>query len=273
MAYVHSEHRVPDSKVASVRMEASRFFNLLWALVSRDITARYRRSLLGPAWAILQPLILMVLFTMIRRFVAIPSDGMPYAIFSYSALVPWTFFSNAVNQCGPSVVSNAGIVKKMAVAREVFTAAAVVTALFDLLMSGLVLAVMMVWFQVPVGWSLLWLPVLVLLTALLALAVGMGIASLGTFKRDLVFAAPFVMQLWLYATPVIYPISSVPERWRSLYVLNPMAGIIEGFRSVLVKGLMPDLGLLAWSVMGIGLIWALTWPLFRFMSQYFSDAL
>ena len=247
--------------------------NLLWALVARDVRARYRRSLLGPAWAILQPLVLMVLFTMLRGFVDIPSDGVPYVIFSYSALVPWTFFTNAVSFCGPSVASNAGVVKKIAVAREVFPAAAVVTALFDLVMSGLVLAGMMIWFRVPMGWSLLWLPVLVLMTALLALAVGMGIASLGTFKRDFIFATPFLMQFWLYATPIIYPLSSVPERWRRLYLLNPMVGIIEGFRNVLVKASPPPLDALAWSALVTAVILALVWPLFRWLSQYFADVL
>ena len=131
--------------------ETVRFFTLLWALVSRDVRGRYRRSILGPAWAIIQPLFLMVVFTIIRGFVDIPSEGVPYVIFSYSALVPWTFFSSAVSACGPSIMGNAGILKKMAVPREVFPLAAVLTAAFDLLMSGLVLAGMMVWFRVPVG--------------------------------------------------------------------------------------------------------------------------
>ncbi|MBI3978497.1 MAG: ABC transporter permease [Chloroflexi bacterium] len=264
---------VVESNGLARRQRIERFWNLLGALVARDIRARYRRSALGPAWAILQPLVLMVLFNMIRGFVDIPSDGVPYIIFSFSALVPWTFFGNAVMFCGPSIFSNAGIVKKIAVEREVFPAAAVVTALFDLAMSGLVLAAMMLWFQVPIGWSVLWLPVLVLLTGLLALGVGMGIAALGTFKRDFIMASPFLMQFWLYATPIIYPLSSVPERWRPFYVLNPMVGIIEAYRAVLVKGIAPDLGLLAWSLVGIAVVWAVAWPLFRAVSQYFADVL
>ena len=250
-----------------------RFFNLLWALVSRDLRGRYRRSILGPAWAIIQPLFLMVVFTIIRGFVNIPSEGMPYVIFSYSALVPWMFFSKAVGDCGPSIMSNAGILKKMAVPREVFPLAAVLTAAFDLVMSGLVLAGMMFWFRVPVGWSLLWAPVLVLMTGTLALGLGMFLAALGTFKRDFLMAGGFLMQLWLYASPIIYPISSVPEQWRGLYVLNPMVGILEGFRAVLVKGTVPDLGLLTWSLLGIVVAWVVAWPLFRSMSQYFADVL
>jgi len=255
------------------RQQAERFLTLLWALVSRDVRGRYRRSILGPAWAIIQPLFLMVVFTIIRGFVNIPSEGVPYVIFSYSALVPWAFFSSAVSSCGPSIMGNAGILKKMAVPREVFPLAAVLTAAFDLLMSGLVLAGMMLWFRVPVGWSLLWVPVLVLMTGVLALGVGMFLAALGTFQRDFLMAGGFLMQLWLYVSPIIYPVSSVPERWRGLYVLNPMVGILEGFRAVLIKGTMPDLGLLVWSLLGIAVAWTVGWPLFRYMSQYFADVL
>ena len=255
------------------RDAASRFLTLLRALVRRDVTARYRRSFLGPAWAILQPLVLMVLFTMLRGFLDIPSDGVPYVLFSYAALVPWTFFTNAVNLCGPSVSSNAGVVKKMALPREVFPLAAVITALFDFTMSGLVMAGMMLWFRVPVGWALLWLPVLVCLTAALAFGTGMFIASLGTFKRDFIFATPFLMQFWLFATPVIYPLSSVPERWRTLYMLNPMVGVIEGFRNVLIRASAPPLEPLVWSALMTGVVLALAWPIFRWMSQYFADVL
>lgn len=249
----------------------SRFFNLLWALVKRDVTARYRRSVLGPAWAILQPLVLMVLFTMLRSFVDISSEGAPYALFSYAALVPWTFFTNAVSLSGPSVRSNGAVIKKIALPREVFPLAAVVTALFDFTMSGLVLAGMMVWFKVSVSWSLLWLPVLVLLTAALAFGVGMFIASLGTFKRDFIFATPFLMQFWLYARPVIYRLSSVPDRWRGLYTLNPMVGVIEGFRAALLgtRG-MP------WDLLAVGtgsaLVIFITGALyFKRMERIFAD--
>ena len=239
----------------------------------RELKGRYRRSLLGPAWAIIQPLFYMVIFTFIRGVLDITSEGVPYVIFTYSALVPWTFFSNGVSRCGPSVSSNAGIVKKIAIAREVFPVAGLVVSLFDLLISSLILVGMMVWFRVLAGWSLLWLPVLVLLTALLALGVGLGVAALGTYKRDVTLALPFLMQLWLLATPIMYPLGNVPERWQFLYNLNPMVGIIEGFRRVVVKGMSPDLGLLGISLFGIALVWLVTWPLFRYMSQYFADVL
>lgn len=255
------------------KTEFQSFFNLLWALVMRELKGRYRRSLLGPAWVIIQPLFYMVIFTFIRGVLNISSEGVPYVIFSYSALVPWTLFSNAVTRCGPSVSSNAGILKKIAIAQEVFPVADVVVSLVDFLISSLILVGMMIWFRVPVGWSLLWLPVLVLLTALLALGVGMAVAALGTYKRDIIFGLPFLMQFWLLATPTMYPLSEVPQRWQFVYRLNPMVGIIEGFRRVMVKGMFPDLGLLAVSLLGIVAVWLVAWPLFRYMSQYFADVL
>ncbi|RLA87457.1 MAG: ABC transporter permease [Deltaproteobacteria bacterium] len=250
-----------------------RFFNLLWALVTREIKGQYRRSFLGPAWALLQPLFYMVIFTFVRGVLKISSEGIPYVLFTYSALVPWTFFSNAVARCGPSVIQNAGVVKKMALPRIVFPTAAVVTSLFDLLMSGIILIGMMFWFHIRVGWSLIWLPVLVLLMALLALGVGMVIAAFGTYKRDIVFATPFLMQFWLLATPIMYPLGSVPERWQKLYMLNPMVGLIEGFRGALIKGAVPDLNLIFFSLLGIAMVWTIVWPVFRSMSQYFADVL
>lgn len=251
----------------------TRFFNLLWALVLRDLRTRYRRSVLGPLWAIIQPLALMIMFTVIRNFIKISSDGLPYVLFSYTALIPWQFFSSAITRSGPSIMTNASILKKIALPREVFPLAELITALFDMLISGAILAGMMLYYRVQMSWSLLWLPLLVLLLGVLAFAVSLFISALGTFKSDFLLAAPFLLQVWLYATPIIYPLSSVPERWRSLYQLNPTVGLIEGFRSVLLRSSSPDLGLVGISALGSLLALAVAWPLFRRMSQYFADVL
>ncbi len=251
----------------------SGFPGLLAALVVRDVKGKYRRSALGIWWAFLQPLILMVLFNMLRGFMDIPSDGIPYALFSYCALVPWTFFTSAMAACGPSIINNAEMIKKIALPREVFPLAGVTASLFDFAMSSIILAGMMIWFQVQVGWALLWLPVLVILAVGVAFAVGMLLAGLGTFRRDFIFMVPFITQAWLFVTPVIYPMSSVPEEWRLLYMLNPMVGVIEGFRSVLLKDSTPALEPLAIGFAVTGALLAIAWPFFRRLSAYFADVL
>lgn len=253
--------------------ELSSLVYITWSLARRDIAARYRRSALGLFWAVLQPLLLMTVFTFLRAVVNIPSDGIPYVIFSYAALVPWLFFANGVTRAGQSVLSNANLIKKSPVPREIFPLAAVATALFDFCMSGIVLAAMMVYYRVQIGAALVWLPALILITAALAFGIGMLVAAIGCFKQDIIFAASFGMQLWLYATPVIYPASSVPAGWQWQYRLNPMVGIIEGFRNVLIKNTAPDAVALACSVIVTVCLLAAVLPVFRRMSQYFADVL
>jgi len=249
------------------------FITVLRALVVREIKGQYRRSFLGPTWALLQPLFYMVIFSLVRGVLDISSEGIPYALFTFSALVPWSFFSNAVTRCGPSILQNAGIIKKISMPRMVFPTAAVVTSLFDLLMAGLVLTGMMIWFKVSVKWVLAWLPLLIFLTAALALALGLLIAAVGTYKRDLIFGTPFIMQFWLLATPIMYPLSDVPAQWKGLYMINPMVGLIEGYRNVLLRGMAPDLNLLVISLIVVAILWAIVWPFFRVMAQYFADVL
>lgn len=257
----------------SQRSQIRRFFSLAVALTGRDLRARYRRSLLGPLWAILQPFLLMVVFTGLSSVLNVASDDIPYAIFSYSVLVPWAFFANIVSRAGPSILSNANIIKKIRVARELFPLVAIMTAGFDALMAGIILGAMMLWYAVPITSALLWLPILFIMTGIFGACVGMFFASLGVYQRDFLQVSGFVLQLWLYATPIIYPLSQIPERWRGLYQLNPMVGILEAFRSILAQGQTPDLGLLAWSLPGILLAVLIAWPLFRYASRYFADVL
>jgi lipopolysaccharide transport system permease protein len=251
----------------------AQFATLLQALVVRDVTSRYRRSSLGIWWAFLQPIILMLLFTMLRGLVNIPSDGVPYILFSYTGLVPWTFFANAVAACGPSITANAEVIKKIALPREVFPLAAVAATLFDFVMSGFVLAALMIYFKVSVNWTILWLPVLIVLMAAIAFGVGVLLAGLGTFRKDFIFATPFLTQAWLFVTPVIYPLSTVPEKWQWLYQLNPMVGVVEGFRNILIKASAPPLEPLAWAAVSTAILLAVAWPVFRKLSQYFADVL
>jgi len=247
------------------------FATLLWALTYRNVMSRYRKSILGPAWAVIQPLAYMVLFMFLRKVTKFSDEGIPYPIFTFAALVPWTFFSNAVVQGGPSVLMNANVVKKIASPREVFPLAAVMTAFFDFAIAGVILVGLMIWYHIPVGFALLWLPVLIVVTALLAFALGMFLASFGTFRRDVVMAAPFLMQLLLFVAPIMYPLSQVPEKLRTLYMMNPVVGLIEGYRHVLLKASAPPMEPFLWSVVMTLVILALAWPFFRWMSQYFAD--
>ncbi len=255
------------------RSELLRAVDLVWALVVREFKGRYRRSLLGPAWAVIQPLAYLVTFALVGRILNIASDGSPYVIFTYSALVPWTFFSTAVSRCGPSIYFKGALIRKIGLPREVFPIAEVVGGLADLLIAALILAILIVWFRLPIRWTVLWVPGLLLLLILLATGVGFAVAALGTYQFDTVFALPFLLQFWMFATPVMYSLHSVPAAWRGWYVLNPMVGIVDGFRAILVQGQPPDLWLLGYSAAGIVIVWSIAWPLFRFASQYFADVL
>ena len=207
---------------------------LLESLVRREIAARYRQTLLGPAWAILQPLVLMVLFTMIQTFISIPSDGIPYPLFAYAALLPWTFFSNSIVFAAPSIIQNRGIVQKIYFPRELFPTAAVLVTLFDFAMAFVVLLGLMLFYGIVPKPTLVLLPILLLIQLLLSLGVGYMAAALGAFKRDVVFGMPFIMQFWMFLSPVVYSLSSVPEKYRALYLLNPMPLGYATFGAVLV---------------------------------------
>jgi homopolymeric O-antigen transport system permease protein len=206
------------------------FFFLIW----RDVKVRYKQTVLGAAWAIIQPFLTMVVFTLFfGRLAKVPSDGIPYPIFAYAGLLPWTFFSNAITASSNSLVGNASLITKVYFPRMVIPAAAVGAGLVDLAIAALILVAMMAYYGFGLGWSALMLIPLVLLTALLALGVGMWMSGLNVKYRDVRYALPFCVQLWMYATPIIYPISFIPERWRWILVLNPLTGIIDGYRSAL----------------------------------------
>jgi lipopolysaccharide transport system permease protein len=206
------------------------FFFLIW----RDVKVRYKQTVLGAAWAILQPLLTMVVFTLFfGRLAKVPSDGIPYPIFAYAGLLPWTFFSNAITASSNSLVGNASLITKVYFPRMVIPAAAVGAGLVDLAIAAIILVAMMAYYGFGLGWSALMLIPLVVLTALFALGVGMWMSGLNVKYRDVRYALPFCIQLWMYATPIIYPISFIPERWRWILLFNPLTGIIDGFRSAL----------------------------------------
>ena len=207
---------------------------VLYSLTRRDIKVRYKQTALGAAWAILQPLFMMVIFSLFfGRLAGIPSDNIPYPLFAYAGLLPWTFFSNALTNSGNSLVGSANLITKVYFPRMIVPGASVAAGILDLLIAFAILVVLMLYYRVGISWNILLLPVFVALTTLLAFSVGMWLSALNVKYRDIRFALPFFIQLGMFISPVIYPTSFVPERFRWLFELNPMTGIIEGYRSSL----------------------------------------
>jgi len=210
---------------------------LLFFLAWRDLKVRYKQTVLGVLWVLLQPLLMTIIFTVfIGILVRIPTGGHPYALLVYIGLLPWTFFSSAVLQSGTSIVSNAHLITKVYFPRLIIPAASVTARLVDFAISFVILAGLMIYYRAGLTAQIAMLPVLILLVALLALGFGMLVSALNVKYRDIGVMLPVVLQLWMFVSPVLYPSSLVPGRWRWAYDLNPLAGIIEGFRAAILGG-------------------------------------
>jgi lipopolysaccharide transport system permease protein len=215
--------------------------DLLYTLAAHRVSVRYRQTVLGVLWAVLQPLLMMVIFTAVFSFVArMPSDGMPYALFAYVALLPWTFFSTAFTNATNSLVSHSQLITKVYFPREILPLTYVIAAVFDFAIGLLVLTALMGWFAVPLTMQAWYVIPIVLLLVGWTTAVALITSVLQVRWRDVGVALPLVVQLWLFASPIIYPLSAVPDTWRPWYLLNPMAGIISSFRDVLLHGRQPE---------------------------------
>jgi lipopolysaccharide transport system permease protein len=248
------------------------FRELLYFLVWRDVKVRYKQTIIGGAWAILQPLLTMAIFTVIfGHFAKIPSDGLPYSIFTYTALLPWNYFSQAISRSASSLVGDSNLVRKVYFPRLVIPLAAVTAPLIDFLVSFLVLLVMMVWFDIALRWSMLAFPFFLLLAVMTALAVGLWLSPLNVRYRDIGHTIPFLTQFWLFASPVAYPLSLVPDKWRLLYGLNPMAGVIEGFRWALLGKEAPAFGVIAVSAVVVLVLLLSGIVFFKRMERTFAD--
>jgi lipopolysaccharide transport system permease protein len=253
--------------------EIWQYWELLYFLVWREVKVRYKQTVIGATWAIVQPLMTMVIFTIVfGRFAKIPSDGLPYPIFAYTALLPWTFFAQALTRSGGSLVSSANLVTKVYFPRLMIPLAAVFAPIVDFFVAFLVLIGMMVWYGITPTWGgLVALPFLILLAITTALGVSLWLSPLNVRYRDVGHTLPFISQFWMYASPVVYPVSLVPEKWQLLYSLNPMVGVIEGFRWALLGKESPNFMAMAISaavVLGIlagGLIF------FKKMEGTFAD--
>lgn len=244
------------------------FYFLTW----RDIKVRYKQTAFGAAWAVLQPFLTMVVFSLFFGSLAgIPSGGVPYPVFAFAALVPWTFFATAVALAGNSLVEQERILAKVYFPRLIVPAAAVLACLVDFAIAFVVLLVMMLVYGIVPTAAILTLPFFVLLAALTALAVGLWLSALNVLYRDVRYVIPFLVQLWLFISPVAYPSSLVPEPWDAVYGLNPMAGVIDGFRWALLSEAEPPGPLLAVSVVTIAALLAGGLLYFRRMERSFAD--
>lgn len=205
---------------------------LLYFLTWRDLKVRYKQTVLGVAWVVMQPLLITLIFTVfLGRLARVPSDGIPYPIFFYVGLLPWTFFANAVTNSGNSIVGSANLITKVYFPRMIIPSAAVGARLLDFAVAFLILGVLMIYYGVAVTRSVLLLPALIALVALFALGVGMLTSALNVKYRDVGVVLPVLMQVWMFTSPIIYPLSLVPAGWQWIYILNPLVGIVEGFRA------------------------------------------
>ncbi len=247
--------------------------DLLAAIVSRNLKVRYKQSVLGFLWAFLQPVIYTALLVMVQRFTHIQSDDIPYPIFVFSAMLPWAFFSNAILYSATSILDNAPVIKKIACPRELFPLASVLSSLFDFLAAALIYAGLMFFYATPVTALLFLLPVLLLLQLLLAFGIGLIFSSLAAYRRDVIIGLPFLMQFWMLGSPVMYPLSSVPDQWLSLYLANPMAGYIAAYRSILLQGNLPPGNVLFSSLIGTVVVLVAGQMLFDKLEKRFADVI
>lgn len=224
---IEARHRLLDLDLRAIWQRRELLYFLVW----RDVKVRYKQTAIGAAWAVLSPLLTVVIFTIVFGMLAkLPSDGLPYIVFAFAGFLPWTYFAQALTRGSASLVGNAHLITKVYFPRLMIPVAAVTTPTVDFCLSLLSLFGLMFWYRVTPGWSLLALPFFLLLAAAIALAAGLWLAPLNVRYRDVSHTVPFLVQAWMYASPVVYPLTLIPEPWRVIYSLNPVVGVIEGFR-------------------------------------------
>lgn len=217
-----------------------RYRELFYFLAWRDILVRYKQTAIGVAWALLRPFLTMVVFTLVfSKLAKLPSDNVPYPILVFAALLPWQFFANAFTEAGNSLISNANMISKVYFPRLVIPTSAVIVSLVDFLISGVILVALMAWYSYLPDWRIVTLPFFILIAFAAAMGAGLWIAALNVKYRDFRYIVPFVVQLGLYVSPVGFSSAIVPEQWRLLYSLNPMVGVIDGFRWAILGGNTP----------------------------------
>lgn len=252
--------------------ELYQFKELFWVWTQKEIRVRYKQSTLGGLWAILQPLSMMLIFTAVFGYFArIPTDGIPYPIFFYSALLPWTLFSTSISFAVPSLLNNLNLVTKVYFPREIFPLAAIGASFLDYLIASLLFLAMLLAYQIPLRATILYLPLLLAVQLLLMMGVSLLLAAVVVFFRDIRFVVILMLQLWMYLTPVVYPVSLVPERLLPLYMLNPMASLIDGYRRITILGKAPEWNYVSLSAAISLLLFILAYYYFKRAEMIFAD--
>ena len=247
---------------------------LLYFLAWRDLKARYAQTVMGLAWAVVQPLFMMAVFRSFwMRFARFPSDGIPYPLFAYAALVPWTFFAKSLDRSGFSVVTESNLITKIYFPRLIIPLSATLGGLLDFAIAFLLLVAMMVWFGVLPTWKLVVVPFYLLLTVMASLAVSLWFSALFVKYRDIAAVIPLMTQVWMFACPIVYPVSMIPQEWQRLYSMNPMVGVIGGFRWALLGAPAPDPAVLALNVVTIAVFLVFGMAYFNRMANTFADVI
>jgi lipopolysaccharide transport system permease protein len=263
----------PSNGWVSLRFaELWHYRELIYFLSWRDIKVRYKQTALGAAWAILQPLLTMLIFSLFfGRLAKVPSDGIPYPLFSMAGLVPWTFFAFGLAQSSNSLVASANMIKKIYFPRLIIPISTVFSGVVDLMLAFVLLLVMMAWHGVSVTSNIVWLPFLVLLAFITSLGTGLWLSALNVKYRDIRYVIPFIVQFWMYATPIAYPSSLLSEPWRTIFGINPMVGVVEGFRWALL-GAKTYPGPVLWMSTAVATLLLLSGAFyFRRMEKSFAD--
>jgi lipopolysaccharide transport system permease protein len=266
-----------DNRVRSFRTEMREILayrDLLGLLIRRDVSVRYRQSAIGIAWAVLQPLALTVIFTVVfGLFAKLPSDGRPYPVFALCGLVPWLYFARALTGASDSIVGASNLVTKVYFPRLIIPISKTASGLIDFAISFAFMLFLLAWYRIMPGPAILLLPVFVVITMLTAFAIGLWLTSLNVKYRDIGLLVPFLTQIWMYASPIAYSTSLVPERFRWLYSLNPIVGVVEGFRWAILGNAPPALGPMLLSFATVLVILVMGLVHFRSTERYFADTI
>ena len=254
--------------------ELAAYRDLFYFLVVRDIKVRYKQTVLGGLWAIIQPFFMMVVFTLFfGKLAKVPSDGVPYPVFNFSAMVAWTYFSNAITYSGNSLIQNTALISKVYFPRLIAPLAPTLAFLLDFAIAFVILIAMMLYYQIYPSITILLLPLLIVLMMFTASGVGMFLAALNAQYRDIRYTLQFLVQFWMFASPVVYPVSLIPEKYRLIYAINPMAGVIEGFRSALLGTVAFPTQMLLVSTLVSIIIFIAGALYFRQTERYFADVI